>query len=64
MPETMAMSPKVTIGTSTEVSKVTTEVTTEVAAAKVAAPAAAWMSERVRGNRQAAERQKCCYRKS
>jgi hypothetical protein len=54
MPETMAMSPKVTIGTSTEMGKVTTK----VAAAKVSTAAATPMSKRIRGNRQAAKRQK------
>ena len=53
MPETTAMSPKVTIGASTEVSKVT-----KVAAANVSTPATTPMSERIRANRQAAERQK------
>jgi hypothetical protein len=59
MPETMAMSPKVTIGTSTEVGKVSTKVAaTKVAAAKVSTPATTPMSERIRGNRQTAKRQK------
>jgi hypothetical protein len=48
----MAMSPKVTIGTSTEVGKVTTK----MAAAEMSTPTP--MSKRIRGNRQAAKRQK------
>jgi hypothetical protein len=49
----MAMSPKVTIGTSTEVGKVTTK----MAAAKMSTTSTP-MSKRIRGNRQAAKRQK------